>query len=49
MQPDLSTDAAVHQQIIREVLLWTAEMDLSQPMPVVVQQMHRRLRIDKCQ
>jgi uncharacterized protein with ATP-grasp and redox domains len=39
-----STDAAVHEQILREVLRWTEEMDLNQSPPAMAQRIHRRLR-----
>jgi uncharacterized protein with ATP-grasp and redox domains len=39
-----STDSAVHERIVREVLRWTSEMDLSQPPPVMAQRIHRQLR-----
>ena len=40
----VSADNAVHEQIIREVLRWTGEMDLSQSPPELAQRIHRRLR-----
>ncbi|NPU98893.1 MAG: DUF89 family protein [Candidatus Omnitrophica bacterium] len=40
----VSTDPAVHEQIVREVLRWTGEMDLRIPPPVMGQRIHRRLR-----
>lgn len=39
-----SPEAAVHEQVLREVLRWTAEMELDRPAPVVTQHIHRRLR-----
>ena len=40
----VSTDTAVHEQIIRDVLRWAGEMDLDQSPPAMVQRIHRRLR-----
>jgi len=40
----VSTDPAVHERIVREVLRWASEMDLDQPPAVVGQRVHRRLR-----
>jgi len=40
----ISTDPAVHEQIMRDVLAWAGEMDVNQAPPVVVQRIHRRLR-----
>ena len=40
----VSTNPAVHEQILREVLDWTGEMDLDQTPPVIAQRIHRRLR-----
>lgn len=40
----VSTDPAVHEQIIRDVLRWAGEMDLDQSPPAMVQRIHRRLR-----
>ncbi len=40
----VSADPAVHEQLIREVLGWTAEMDLNQSPPAMAQRIHRRLR-----
>ncbi len=39
-----SSDVGVHEQVLRHVLRWVAEMDLSQTPPVVAQAIHRRLR-----
>jgi uncharacterized protein with ATP-grasp and redox domains len=40
----ISTDPAVHEQILREVLGWASRLDLNQPPPVLGQRIHRRLR-----
>ncbi|MBN1146598.1 MAG: DUF89 family protein [Anaerolineales bacterium] len=40
----VSTDAAVHEQIVRQVLRWAVEMDLNQPPPVMAQRIHRHIR-----
>ena len=40
----VSTDTAVHEQIIRDVLHWAEEMDLDQSPPAMSQRIHRRLR-----
>jgi uncharacterized protein with ATP-grasp and redox domains len=40
----VSADPAVHEQIIRDVLCGTGEMDLSQSAPAMAQRIHRRLR-----
>jgi uncharacterized protein with ATP-grasp and redox domains len=40
----ITDDTAVHERIVREVLLLTAEMDLAQSPPSISQQIHRRLR-----
>jgi hypothetical protein len=40
----VSTDPAVHERIVREVLRWASEMDLDQPPAVLGQRVHRRLR-----
>ncbi len=40
----VSADPAVHEQLMREVLRWTAEMDLNQSPPAMAQRIHRRLR-----
>ncbi|MDA3925600.1 MAG: ARMT1-like domain-containing protein [Kiritimatiellae bacterium] len=39
----VSSDTSVHEQILREMLGWSAEMDMSKPAPVLAQQIHRRL------
>lgn len=36
-------DSAVHEQMMREVLLWAGEMDFRQSPPAVAQRIHRRL------
>jgi uncharacterized protein with ATP-grasp and redox domains len=38
-----STDAAIHRQVLREVLLEAAGWDMSLPAPVLSQRVHRRL------
>jgi uncharacterized protein with ATP-grasp and redox domains len=40
----VSTDAAVHEGIVREVLRWASKMDLDQSPAVLGQRIHRRLR-----
>lgn len=40
----VTSDPTVHERILREMLHWTGEIDLSQPAPVMGQLMHRRLR-----
>ena len=40
----VSTDHAVHERLLREVLRWIAEMDLNETPPVLAQRIHRRLR-----
>lgn len=40
----VSTDSAVHEHIIRDVLRWGGEMDLDQSPPAMSQRIHRRLR-----
>jgi len=40
----ISSDAMVQEQVMREVMAWTACMDLGAPPPVVGQRIHRRLR-----
>jgi uncharacterized protein with ATP-grasp and redox domains len=40
----ISTDTQVHEQIVREVLRMTAELNLDQPPPLVGQLIRRRLR-----
>jgi damage-control phosphatase, subfamily I len=40
----VSADPAVHERIVREVLLWAGGMTLNEPPPVLVQRIHRRLR-----
>ncbi len=39
-----SDDPAVHEQIIRDVLRWLSEMDMSLSPPALAQRIHRRLR-----
>ncbi|MBN1283642.1 MAG: DUF89 family protein [Proteobacteria bacterium] len=40
----VSDDPAVHERIVREVLGWSREMDLSNPPPVLGQRIHSMLR-----
>jgi len=40
----VSADPAVHERIVRDVLLWVGEMTLDEPPPVLAQRIHRRLR-----
>ncbi len=40
----VSADTSVHERIMREVLQWTANMDMRMPPPVLGQRIHRRLR-----
>ena len=40
----VTDDPAIHVQILREVLRWMGEMDLSLSPPVLAQRIHRRLR-----
>ncbi|MBI5590394.1 MAG: DUF89 family protein [Deltaproteobacteria bacterium] len=40
----VSADPAVHQRIVREVLLWIGGMTLEEPPPVLSQRIHRWLR-----
>ncbi len=40
----VSGNPAVHEQMMREVLHWTSQMDLNQSPPAVAQRIHRRLR-----
>jgi len=40
----VSDDPAMHEQMLREVLLWISEMDLSESPPVLAQRIHCRLR-----
>ncbi|WFB35212.1 ARMT1-like domain-containing protein [Kiritimatiellota bacterium B12222] len=39
-----SDDPAIHEQVLREVLHWISEMDLSLSPPALAQRIHRRLR-----
>ncbi len=39
-----SPDPGIHERILREVLLWAAEMDMNQTAPAMGQRIHRRLR-----
>ncbi|WP_449417800.1 damage-control phosphatase ARMT1 family protein [Phormidium nigroviride] len=40
----VSSSPSVHEQIVRDVLHWTAEMDLNQSPPAIAQRIHRLLR-----
>lgn len=40
----VSSSPAVHEQVIRDVLRWTGEMDLNQSPPAIAQRIQRRLR-----
>ena len=40
----VSADPAVHERIVRELLLWVGEMTFEEPPPVLAQRIHRRLR-----
>ncbi len=40
----VSKDPTVHENILRDVLGWAGEMDLSQSPPAMAQRIHRRLR-----
>ena len=40
----LTADVEVHETIVRDVLLWTAEIDFSISAPAMAQRIHRRLR-----
>ena len=40
----VSADPAVHEQILREVLLWAGKMSLDQTPPEIGQHIHRRMR-----
>lgn len=40
----VSPAAAVHERMLREVLRWATDMELSQPPPVMAQRIHRFLR-----
>jgi uncharacterized protein with ATP-grasp and redox domains len=40
----VSTDPAIHERMIREVLRWAGEMDLNMPPPAMGQRIHRKLR-----
>jgi len=40
----VSNDPAVHERILRDVLRWTAELDLNDSPPVLAQRIHRRIR-----
>jgi uncharacterized protein with ATP-grasp and redox domains len=39
-----SKDPVVHEQVMREALHWTQEMDFNQSPPAIAQRIHRRLR-----
>lgn len=40
----VSSSPSVHEQIVRDVLHWTGEMDLNQSPPAIAQRIHRLLR-----
>lgn len=40
----ISPDPACHERVLRDVLRWAADMDMSWPPPVLGQRLHRRLR-----
>ena len=40
----VSEDRTVHENILRDVLIWAGEMDLNQSPPAMAQRFHRRLR-----
>jgi len=40
----VSRDPAIHERVLRDVLLWTSEMDMSQPPPAMGQRIHRLIR-----
>ena len=40
----VSTNPAVHEQIIHDTLLWVGKMDLNQTPPAIAQHIHRQLR-----
>jgi hypothetical protein len=40
----VSDDPIIHEQIVRELFRWVAEMDFAQSPPLLVQRIHRRLR-----
>ncbi|MBW2108952.1 MAG: DUF89 family protein [Deltaproteobacteria bacterium] len=40
----VSADVTIHEQILREVLRWSSEMDMDQSPPAMGQRIHRRLR-----
>ncbi len=40
----MTDDAVVHEQIVREVLSWTGDMNMEATPPVLAQKIHRRLR-----
>lgn len=40
----VSADPTLQERMVRELLHWTAQMDLMQPPPVLGQRIHRRLR-----
>lgn len=39
-----TSDARIHEQIVREVLALVAQLDLNDPPPLVAQRIHRRIR-----
>ena len=40
----VSMDTALHEQVLRDMLIWAADMDMRQPPPVMAQHIHRKLR-----
>ncbi len=40
----VTTDPAVHEKVMGEVLQWACSIDLKQPAPLIGQRIHRRLR-----
>ena len=39
-----SADPTLHERILRDVMGWCKDMDMSKPAPVMGQRIHRRLR-----
>lgn len=40
----VSPESLIHEQVIRDALVWAGGMDLNQSPPAMAQQIHRRLR-----
>lgn len=40
----VSDDTSLHEQVLRDVLTWAADMDMHQPPPVIAQRIHHDLR-----